>query len=103
MDYENAGALVSEKPMHGSPQFLTGINHLTVNAICPGNQSVVRIHHPGCGITAVKEHLLPLSHIAEPVVVEYDNFDSDIFLHHHSQFLDGHLNTSVSTEKANGS
>src|SRR5690554_5566708 len=69
------------------------------DAVCLCQGLEVRIYKFGKRITTVEEQLLPLTYHAKEIIVEENNLDRYLGLMNSSQFLDGHLESTVTNEK----
>ena len=58
------------------------------------------IHHPGERLSLVEEHVLPLAHVAEVVVVHHDHLHRALVFHDGAKLLYAHLESAVAGEHA---
>ena len=81
-------------------QLLAGHYPACRNIICRSNLHIIRIHHRSKRITTIEEHRLPLTNIAQEVIVQQNHLHRSLLFHDGTQFLQVHLQAAVSHEYA---
>ena len=60
----------------------------------------MRIEHSGERLALVEEHILPLAHISEVIIVHEDYLHRTLVFHYRTKFLDIHLESTITCKHA---
>ena len=74
-------------------------HHIVVEMIAAAYLTIVGIEHLGERLAMVEEHVLPLAHVAQIVVVHQYHLDRCLLLHDGAKLLNAHLETAVACEE----
>src|SRR6056300_506620 len=84
--------------LYGSSQLISFTYSCCLNVVTCCYFNKVWVTHYCGSIPTFEKQFLPLSHHTEMLVIEHHDFYSSLILENSSQFLNGHLVTSVSND-----